>query len=111
MGNELDIVKKNLVRRSESSISIMDYGKLPPQATELEKSVLGAIMIEHNCINGVIKILRGPDYFYVNAHQLIYSAIIQLWSNDSPIDLLTVTEQLRHTESLDAAGGPYYVAQ
>lgn len=111
MGNELDIVKKNLVRRSESSISIMDYGKLPPQAAELEKSVLGAIMIEHDCINGVIKILRGPDYFYVNAHQLIYSAIIQLWSNDSPIDLLTVTEQLRHTESLDAAGGPYYVAQ
>ncbi len=67
-------------------------GKLPPQATDLEEAVLGALMIEKDALSAVVDILK-PESFYKEAHQRIYSAILTLFGNSEPIDLLTVTHQ------------------
>lgn len=85
-------------------------GKLPPQVKELEEAVLGAVMIEQNAINEVIDILK-EESFYVDAHQRIWRAIKLLYQNQNPVDLLTVTEQLKKNGELDAAGGPFFIAQ
>ncbi len=108
MAEPVDIVKKAFVKRSESVN--LEYGKLPPQAREIEEAVLGAIMIEKDCIYDVFQLLT-PDTFYVDAHARIYRAIEALHVNEHPIDLLTVTEQLKRNGELEAAGGPFYIAQ
>jgi replicative DNA helicase len=88
----------------------LDMGKMPPQNTELEEVVLGAIMLEKDAIISVIDILT-PQSFYVEAHQKIFKAIIDLFSADQPIDILTVTEEMKRQGTLDEVGGPYYIAQ
>lgn len=110
MADPIDIMKKSLVRKPATEQNALDYGKLPPQARELEEAVLGAIMIEETGINEVVEILKD-DTFYIDAHQRIWRAIRMLYGNQAPIDLLTVTEQLRKNNDLDAAGGPFYIAQ
>ncbi len=79
-------------------------GKLPPQALELEEAVLGALMIESNALNQVIDILR-PESFYKTAYQEVYRAIFELFSESEPIDMLTVTQQLRKRGKLEMVGG------
>src|SRR5580704_2501580 len=110
MAETIDILKKSLIRRSSSDSNVLDYGKLPPQVKELEEAVLGAVMIEQNAINEVIDILKDES-FYVDAHQRIWRAIRMLYQSQLPIDLLTVTEQLKKNAELDAAGGAFFVAQ
>lgn len=109
MSNNLDIVKKSLIRKPSSDDNNIGYGKLPPQSQDLEKAVLGAILLE-DCISEVASILK-PEHFYVNAHQLIYSAMIRLFAKSSPIDMLTITEDLKSNGSSDTSGGPYYISQ
>jgi replicative DNA helicase len=110
MASPIDIIKKNPARKSFSDTNPLDYGKLPPQVKELEEAVLGAVMIEQNAINEVIDILK-EDSFYVDAHQRIWRAIKLLFANQAPVDLLTVTEQLKKNGDLEAVGGAFYVAQ
>lgn len=86
-----------------------EMGKLPPQALELEETVLGAIMIERDAYATVAGFLR-EEHFYKDAHQKIYRAIVGLSSKQEPIDMHTVTEQLRKDGTIDDIGGPYYVA-
>ncbi len=88
----------------------IEYGKMPPQAPELEEAVLGAIMIERDAILSVLDILK-PESFYREAHQKIYRAIVNLSMNEKPIDILTVTEALRKEEELDGVGGAVYITQ
>lgn len=90
--------------------SIVDYGKLPPQAKDLEEAVLGALMLEEKAIDDIAEILK-PDSFYVEAHQLIFRAIRQLYQDQSPIDMLTVVARLKQNGDLEKVGGPYYIAQ
>jgi replicative DNA helicase len=87
-----------------------DYGKLPPQALELEEAVLGAIMLEKDAIIEVIDILKAES-FYKEEHQKIYQAILNLFASDRAIDLLTVTDQLRKQHQVDEIGGPAYITQ
>lgn len=87
------------------------FGKLPPQTVQLEEVVLGAIMIESDVMARVVGIIHNGDYFYKDQHQHIYNACIQLWAEDAPIDLLTVTEVMRSHGTLDKIGGPFYLAQ
>lgn len=88
----------------------MDFGKLPPQSRELEQAVLCAVMIDKDAMDQVASMLR-PEIFYVDSHSRICRAIIALYVQGEPIDLLTVTEQLKKQGELDEAGGPFYVAQ
>ena len=70
------------------------FGKIQPQAIPLEEAVLGALMLDRDALPMVMDALR-PESFYVEAHQLIYRAIIRLFERSNPVDLLTVTEELR----------------
>lgn len=96
--------------RKKHQQEFTDMGKIPPQATELEKAVLGALMIESKAIQQVAAIL-SPDMFYVDAHQRICRAIMELFSTRRPIDIETVADQLKKHGNLDAAGGPFFLAQ
>ncbi|MEO8147705.1 MAG: replicative DNA helicase [Bacteroidia bacterium] len=87
-----------------------DLGKLPPQAVDIEEAVLGALMLEKNALNTVIDVIK-PEAFYKEAHQKIFAAIHYLFHNAQPIDILTVTQQLKKTGELELVGGPYYISQ
>lgn len=89
---------------------INELGKVPPQALDMEEAVLGAIMLEKDAVIAIMDIV-SPVCFYKETHQIIYRSIIELSKNLQPIDLLTVTEELRKTNQLDAVGGPYFLAQ
>lgn len=86
------------------------HGKMPPQATDIEEAVLGALMLEQNALTAVIDILR-PGVFYKPAHQRIFQAIYQLFGRSEPVDLLTVTNELKNMGELEVAGGAYFVSQ
>jgi replicative DNA helicase len=88
----------------------VEGGKLPPQAQDLEEAVLGALMLEKSAVNDAIDILK-PDSFYKDAHQKIYSVIQDLFQRSEPIDILTVTAELKSRGELDLVGGPYYISQ
>lgn len=85
-----------------------EYGKLPPQALELEEDVLGAIMLEKDAYSLISDILK-PEYFYKTAHQKIFEAFVDLALFQEPIDMHTVTEKLRKKGTLDEVGGPYQI--
>lgn len=97
-------------RKSSVDLSTMVYGKVPPQAKELEEAVLGAIMLEKNAFDTVVEIIK-PECFYVEAHQRIYKAMQSLAQKSQPIDILTVVEELKMREELEMVGGPYYVTK
>lgn len=89
----------------------LTYGKIPPQASELEEVILGAIMLEKDCLSKIIGFINKPEIFYNEAHQVIFKAILILFEKQSAIDIMLVTEQLRSIGKLDTAGGPYYISQ
>jgi len=101
--------KKNR-RKTSPDLSTMIYGKVPPQAKDLEEAVLGAVMLEKGAFDAVVEILK-PEAFYVDGHQRIYKAMQSLANKSQPIDILTVVEELRMREELDLVGGPYYVTK
>lgn len=101
--------KKNR-RKTAPDLSTMIYGKVPPQAKDLEEAVLGAVMLEKGAFDAVIEILK-PECFYVDANQRIFKAMQSLANKSQPIDILTVVEELRSREELDLVGGPYYVTK
>jgi replicative DNA helicase len=93
-----------------ASMVSLEKGKIPPQALDLEDVVLGAMMIDKKGVDTVIDILQ-PEAFYKQAHQYIYEAIIKLFENTEPIDLVTVSAQLRKDSKLDQVGGDFYLVQ
>ncbi len=94
----------------KTTIINLEKGKLQPQALELEEAVLGAMMIDKIGVNEVIDILQ-PEAFYKDAHKHIFEAIFQLFVDSQPIDLLTVSAQLKKNAKLDLAGGDFYLIQ
>ena len=86
------------------------FGKIQPQAIPLEEAVLGALMLDREALPMVMDILR-PESFYLESHQHIYRAIIKLFERSNPVDLLTVTEELRKSGDLEKVGGGYYLVE
>lgn len=101
--------KNKTVRRKLDTAQLM-FGKVPPQARELEDAILGAIMLEKGAFDTVAEILK-PECFYLDANQRIFKAMQSLAQKSLPIDMLTVVEELRLKEELEVVGGPYYVSQ
>jgi len=95
-------------RRTGDPLSAL--GKLPPQAIDLEEAVLGALMLEKDALTAVVDILL-PDSFYKDAHKMVYEAILDLFNAGEPIDLLTVTNQLRKNGKLELVGGAYFITE
>ncbi|MDB2342388.1 replicative DNA helicase [Flavobacteriaceae bacterium] len=104
--------KKSLeyVKTPNPAVINLQQGKIPPQALELEEAVLGAMLIDKKGVDEVIDILQ-PDAFYKTSHQLIFEAIYQLFQDSQPIDLLTVSSELRKKGKLEAVGGEFYLVQ
>jgi replicative DNA helicase len=104
--------KKSLeyVKTPNPAVINLQQGKIPPQALELEEAVLGAMLIDKKGVDEVIDILQ-PDAFYKISHQLIFDAIYQLFQDSQPIDLLTVSSELRKKGKLEAVGGEFYLVQ
>ena len=86
-----------------------ELGKLPPQALELEASVIGALMIEKEAFSSITDLLR-PESFYSDQHRHIFEAIQSLSANDAPIDVLSVAEKLKQAGQLEQAGGVIYLS-
>jgi replicative DNA helicase len=89
----------------------IDYSlhKVPPQNIEAEQSILGGILLDNHAINNVLEILEISD-FYSEAHRKIFSAIIDLGEKSEPSDLITLSNQLRDKNQIDAIGGVAYLA-
>ncbi len=92
----------------KSTIINLERGKIPPQSVDLEEVVLGAMMIDKKGVDEVIDILH-PDVFYKDAHRHIYEAIFKLFETSEPVDLLTVSSQLKKDGHLESVGGDFYL--
>lgn len=107
-------MRKNTYRQDDIMAGLTEkihpMGKMPPQAIELEETVLGALMLERDAILIVSQILLPTD-FYKTEHQLIYEAIYTLFSKAKPIDIRTVTQQLRIMGKLEEVGGAYSITE
>jgi len=99
---------KRSVKPAPVKASALDHGRVPPQAVDLEEVILGALMLEQNALNTVIDIIQ-PDSFYKEAHRYIFEAIQSLFARSSPIDMLTVIEELKKQGKLELVGGAYYI--
>ena len=97
-------------RKGTSSTLIPDMGKVPPQAMDMEEAVLGAMLLEKDAVLKVIEILK-PESFYRESHQKIFKTMIELAKRNHPVDLFTVSEDLRAHNELDSIGGPLYITQ
>jgi replicative DNA helicase len=83
--------------------------KIPPQSIEAEESLLSGILIDNNTLLDVIDII-SPEDFYRSAHQKIFSGIVELFSKNEPVDLVTLTNALKERGSLEEIGGATYLA-
>ena len=93
-----------------AKVAANEMGKLPPQALELEESVLGALMIEKDAFATIADLLR-PESFYSDRNGHIFEAIRSLAAKDAPIDMLSVMEKLKSTGTLEKAGGVVYLSE
>jgi len=106
-------IKKDFLgtRSRKPDLTTLVYGKVPPQAPELEEAVLGASMLEKDTFAQVLEIIQSEECFYMDAHQKIYAAMRRLFDKGTPVDLLTITEELRKTNELEIIGGAYYLTR
>lgn len=102
----------SFARRTKNHVylSNMVYGKIPPQAKDLEESILGAIMLDSSAFDVAYGLLK-PECFYVEAHKHIFSAMKTINDRNNPIDILTVTEELKSKDILEFVGGQYYITR
>ncbi|MDO8486836.1 MAG: replicative DNA helicase [Candidatus Curtissbacteria bacterium] len=87
-----------------------NIGRVPPQDLEAEKSIIGAILLDRDAIIAVAQTLK-PEHFYKQAHADIYSAIFNLFERREPIDLITLTAELKSKGRFEDIGGAAYLAQ
>lgn len=88
----------------------LDIGpdKLPPQSIEAEQAVLGAALVNPDAIPTILEYVK-PEYFYKQAHKYIFQAILDLFDQNEPIDIVTISEYLRDIDKLDVIGGRTYI--
>ncbi|MBR1770060.1 MAG: replicative DNA helicase, partial [Bacteroidales bacterium] len=96
-------------RMSMEQAFALNNNMIPPQAEEVEESVLGALLLDQDALTNTIDRLK-PEYFHKREHQEIYSAILTLFQEGNPIDLISVTEKLKKQGLLELIGGSYKMA-
>lgn len=106
----MEAVSKYNTQNNESIATEMIRGKKPPQAIDLEEAVLGSMMIDRKGLNETIEILQ-EEFFYLPQHRHIFSAIITLFNESKPIDLFTVSSQLKKDGKFEAVGGDLYLIE
>ncbi len=106
MGGKKINKKKEIPQSLESTL--MD--KVPPQNTEAEMAVLGSILLDEEAISDVVELL-DENSFYKDSHRKIFAAILCLYNESKPVDLITLTEQLRRDGNLEGVGGASYITE
>jgi replicative DNA helicase len=96
--------------KKNGDLSSYVFGKVQPQALPLEEAVLGALMLDKDALTVVIDLLR-PASFYLESHQIIFKCIMKLFEKMQPVDLLTVTEEIKKEGALEKIGGAYYLVE
>ncbi len=104
--------RQGRAKRSEADVRSIHQrsGRIPPQAIDVEQSVLGALLLEREAIPRAIEILTA-DAFYSTKHKKIFGAVTGLFERGNPVDLITLTEELRRRGELDEIGGAYYLTE
>lgn len=108
MATSAKTTKRKNTKSATAVPEVNEFGHLQPQALDMEKAVLGAVMIEQDAYSLISETLK-PESFYDHRHQLIFNAVRQLSIEQKPVDELTVIEQLQRTGELEDAGGLVYV--
>ena len=101
---------KNKYQKTDIRDYSSSVGKIPPQSIDLEKAVLGALLIQSDAFDTVTDILK-PESFYEPIHQEIYRSIQNLGINQKPIDIITVAHNLKTEDKLEITGGEIYLAE
>lgn len=101
--------KKTIKQIKNTPVIGLEKGRIPPQATDLEEAVLGALMIDKKAVDDVIDLLL-PEVFYNEKHVIIFDAILQLFKEGKPIDLLTVSAKLRENGTFASVGDYYLIS-
>ena len=96
---------------SESKITSNYDGMNLPFSAEAEQSVLGAILLDSECLTTVMEILPSAEYFHLSNHKAIYSAMINLFVLSKPVDFITVLEQLKSAKDFDETSIKTYLMQ
>lgn len=105
--NNQNKTKKRLYTLQTGSTG--EVGKIQPQAVDLEEAVLGAMLLEKDALSTVIDIL-SPAAFYKEQNGKVFGAMVALFNRSEPVDILTVTQELKRTGELEFVGGAYYVS-
>ncbi|WP_370214818.1 replicative DNA helicase [Mesoflavibacter profundi] len=92
-------------------LDILDKGLLPPQATDIEKVVLGSMLVSVSAVDELMVLFQNPDVFYDENHQYIFSAMLNLYNKGIGIDLITVSTELKSIGKLEVVGGDYQLIQ
>ncbi|SHF03132.1 primary replicative DNA helicase [Thermoanaerobacter uzonensis DSM 18761] len=87
----------------------MEWSKIPPQNIEAEQSVLGSMLLSRDAIIDVSEIIKADD-FYKESHKKLFDVMIEMFEKDIPVDLVTVVDELRKRNMLEAVGGIDYIA-
>jgi replicative DNA helicase len=93
----------------KQQINTIKSGKMPPSAVDLEEAILGAMLLERNGLMLGMTALKNPDVFFKESHRFIFQAIANLFEISSPVDLLTISNELRRAGNLEIIGGPSYL--
>ena len=103
--------KRTYKRKGSDNISAAatEIGNVPPQATDIEEAVLGAMMVNTDSVDQVMDMLK-PESFYDIKNRGIFKAMCELFNERSPIDMLTVVEKMKQNGTLIEAGGPARIA-
>lgn len=102
--------KKNYPEKQQVNLDTL-MGTAPPQALDIEEAVLGALLVEPNCIEDTLEELSEAKCFYSEKNRIIYQAIKDLYLQHAPVDIYTVTEKLSSIGRLEEAGGAEYIAE
>jgi replicative DNA helicase len=89
--------------------NVTNMQRIPPHSLEAEQSVLGAMLLDKEAVAAAAEVLRGED-FYSDAHKEIFEAILDIYDNGTPVDLVTLAEALRQRGTLEAVGGGTYIS-
>ncbi|MDM7926919.1 MAG: replicative DNA helicase [bacterium] len=90
--------------------SALGFERVPPQSLEAERAVLGSVMLDNESIGKAIEMI-DPSHFYRTSHQKIFAAALNLYERNEPVDLITLSEELKRQKILDEIGGSYYLTE
>lgn len=99
----------NPVKVEKTKIVDLGKGMLPPQCVNIEEAVLGAMLVDPRGVDEALSILSQPEVFYKDSHKYIFEAILSLYKEGNPIDMLTVSAELRKLGKIELAGGDFYL--